>query len=224
MDNELFMNAGVLSHPSEMTSLSSSSPPAMLNWVSMETHLLEQSITRNVPRDCFFGEKSTRQSIFGSALNSLVSPPPSESNFSGGGAGENYVTRELVGDLGNIGDIYGAPASFGNGSGSCYATPMMSSPPLDAFSGDSRFAERAARFSCLGSRSFNGRRTNGPVAETASINGEMTRVSSNSALKPPAGESSGESSRKRKAKSKEHSPSTASPSPNLSKVHNFYKN
>ncbi|CAN7051319.1 unnamed protein product [Brassica oleracea var. botrytis] len=217
MDNELFMNAGVLSHPSEMTSLSSSSPPAMLNWASMETHPLEQSITRNVPRDCFFGEKSTEQSIFGSALNSLVSPPPSESNFSGGGAGENYVTRELVGDLGNIGDIYGAPASFGNGFGSCYATPMMSSPPLDAFSGDSRFAERAARFSCLGSRSFNGRRTNGPVAETASINGEMTRVSSNSALKPPAGESSGESSRKRKAKSKEHSPSTASPSPNLSK-------
>lgn len=210
MDNELFMNAGVLSHPSEMTSLSSSSPPAMLNWASMETHPLEQSISRNVPRDCFFVEKST--------LSSLVSPP-SEPNFSGGGAGENYVIRELVGNLGNIGDIYGAPASFGNGSGSCYAAPMMSSPPLDAFSGDSRFAERAARFSCLGSRSFNGRRTNGPVAETASINGEMTRVSSNSALKPPAGESSGESSRKRKAKSKEHSPSTASPSPNLSKVH-----
>ncbi|KAL0744196.1 hypothetical protein Bca4012_085709 [Brassica carinata] len=216
MENELFMNAGV-SHASEMTSLSSSTSPAMLNWASMETHQVEQSITRDVPRDCFYFEKSTEQSIFGSAPSSHVSssPTPLNSNFSGGGgAGENYVIRELVGNLGYVGDIYGAPpASIGNSSGSCYATPMMSSPPLDAFSGDSRFAERAARFSCLGNRSFNGR-----GAETVPINGELTRVSSTSALKPPAGgESSGESSRKRKAKSKERSHSTASPSPNLPK-------
>ncbi|KAJ0234102.1 Transcription factor bHLH62 [Hirschfeldia incana] len=203
MENELFMNAGV-SLPSEMTSLSSSTSPAMLNWASMDTHPLEQSLTRNV-----YWEKSTEQSMFGSH----ASPPPA-SNFSGGGgAGDNYVVREHIGNLGNIGgDIYGAPASIGNSSGSCYAAPMMSSPPLDAFSGDSRFAERAAGFSCLGSRSFNGRRTNGPVAETVSINGELTRVSSTSALKPPAGESSGESSRKRKAKPKEKSHSTVSPS------------
>ncbi|CAH8291158.1 unnamed protein product [Eruca vesicaria subsp. sativa] len=214
MDNELFMNA-VASHPSEMTSLSSfTSPAAMVNWDSMETpQPLEQSIiTRNVSKDCFFLEKSTEQSFFGSTLSSLVSPP-SDSSFSGGVAGENYVIKELIGNLGYVGDVYGAPA---NGSGSCYATPMMSSPPLDAFSGDSRFAERAARFSCLGSRSFNGR-TNGLVAETVSINGELTRVSSTSGIKPPAGESSGESSRKRKAKSKENSPSKASQSPNLSK-------
>lgn len=204
MDNELFMNV------SEMTSLSSSSP-AMLNWASsMETHPLEQSvITRNVPRDCFFWEKSTEQSVIGSAPTSHVSPP-SVSNFSGGGGG-------AIGNLGNIGDIYGAPASIiGNSSGSLYAAPTMSSsPPLDAFSGDSRFAERAARFSC-----FNGRgTTNGPVAETASINGELTRVSSTSALKPPTGESSGESSRKRKGKSKENShSSTVTPSHNLPKV------
>ncbi|KAF8081505.1 hypothetical protein N665_0881s0006 [Sinapis alba] len=211
MDQELFINAGV-SHPSEMTSLSSSTSPAMLNWSSMETHPVEQSITtRNAPpRGCFYWEKSTEQSMFVSAPSSQVSPP-SHSNFSCGG--ESYVVREL---MGNIGDIYG------NSSGSCYATPMMmSSPPLDAFSGDSRFAERAAaRFSCLGSRgSFNGR-ANGVVAEsTVSINGELTRVSSAStALKPPAGESSGESSRKRKAKPKEMSShSTASPSPNLPK-------
>lgn len=212
MDNELFMNV------SEMTSLSSSSP-AMLNWASsMETHPLEQSvITRNVPRDCFFWEKSTEQSVIGSAPTSHVSPP-SVSNFSGGGggAGENHVIRELIGNLGNVGDIHGAPASIlGNSSGSRYAAPMMSSsPPLDAFSGDSRFADRAARFSC-----FNGRgTTNGPVAETASINGELTRVSSTSALKPPTGESSGESSRKRKGKSKENShSSTVTPSHNLPK-------
>ncbi|KAG2272642.1 hypothetical protein Bca52824_067197 [Brassica carinata] len=183
MENELFMNAGV-SHASEMTSLSSSTSPAMLNWASMETHQVEQSITRDVPRDCFYFEKSTEQSIFGSAPSSHVSssPTPLNSNFSGGGgAGENYVIRELVGNLGYVGDIYGAPpASIGNSSGSCYATPMMSSPPLDAFSGDSRFAERAARFSCLGNRSFNGR-----GAETVPINGELTRVSSTSALKPP---------------------------------------
>ncbi|CAH2054654.1 unnamed protein product [Thlaspi arvense] len=232
MENELFMNAGV-PHPSEMTSLSSSS--AMLNWASMETQPVDPSLTR----DCFFWEKSTEQSILDSALSSLVSSPtPSNSNFSGGG-GDNFAIRELIGKLGNIGEVYGTPASNGNGSGSCYATPMSSPPPIPMslkrmttpiaeISGDSGFAERAARYSCFGSRSFNGRvnspfpTNKGPAAATVGTNGKLSRVSSTSALKPlaspiPAGESSGEFSRKRKAKSKENSLSTASPSPNLSK-------
>lgn len=230
MENELFMNAGV-SHPPEMTS------PAMINWVSMETQqpVENPSLSRNLSRDCFFWEKSTEQSIFDSALSSLgSSPTPSNSNFSGGGRdGDNFVIRELIGKLGNIGEIYG------NGSGSCYATPISSPPqrsmmatrtsPLAEFSGDPGFAERAARFSCFGSRSFNGRTNspfplnNGPVAATVTTNEKLPRVSSTPALKPmasqiPAGESSGEVSRKRKAKPKENPPSMAFPSPNLSKV------
>ncbi|KFK38192.1 hypothetical protein AALP_AA3G081200 [Arabis alpina] len=221
MENELFMNVGV-SHPPEMTSSPS------LNWVSMET---TQPMDPSLTRDCFFWEKSTEQSIFDSALSSLVSSPtPSNSNFSGGGrdGGDNFVIRELIGKLGNIGEIYG----------SGYATPMSSPPPrsmlpamktspLAEFSGDPGFAERAARFSCFGSRSFNGR-TNSPfplnTGPTATTNGKMTRVSSTPSLKPltsqiPAGEYSGEVGRKRKAKakSKQNSPTIASLSPNLSK-------
>ncbi|VVA96806.1 unnamed protein product [Arabis nemorensis] len=238
MENELFMNVGV-SHPPEMTTPPPSSSSEMLNWVSMETQPMEPSLSRNLSRDCFFWEKSTEQSIFDSALSSLVSSPtPSNSNFSGGG-GDHFVIRELIGKLGNIGEIYGTPASNGNGSGSCYATPMSSPPPrsmmatnaspLAEFSGDPGFAERAARFSCFGSRSFNGRTTNSPfpinngsVAATVATSGKMTRVSSTPSLKPltsqiPAGEYSGEVSRKRKVKSKDYSSFKASPSPNLSK-------
>ncbi|XP_010486282.1 PREDICTED: transcription factor bHLH62-like [Camelina sativa] len=227
MENELFMNAGVSQPPVLMTSPSSSS--AMLNWVSSSTQPVDPSLSHNLSRDCLFWEKSTEQSIFDSALSSLVSSP--NSNFSGGGGvahGDNFIIRELIGKLGNIGEIYGAPASNGNVSASCYATPMRSSPPprhmmvtkpptpLAEFSGDTGFAERAARFSCFGSRSFNGRtnppfpinNNNVPVA----ANEKMPRVSSTPALKPLAGESSGEISRKRKTKSKQNSPSTASPS------------
>ncbi|EOA30526.1 hypothetical protein CARUB_v10013649mg [Capsella rubella] len=226
MENELFMNAGVSHAPVMTTSPSSSS--AMLNWVS--TLPIDPSLSRNLSRDCLFWEKSTEQSVFDSALSSLVSSPtPSTSNFSGGG-GENFIIRELIGKLGNIGDIYGTPASNGNVSGSCYATPMSSPPPrhmmtvakpptpLVEFSGDSGFAERAARFSCFGSRSFNGR-TNSPFPinnAPVATNEKLPRISSTPALKPlasqvPAGESSGEISRKRKTKSKQNSPSTASP-------------
>ncbi|ESQ49299.1 hypothetical protein EUTSA_v10020729mg [Eutrema salsugineum] len=230
MENNLFMNGGI-SYPSEMTSLSSSSS-AMLNWASMATQPVEPSLSSILSRDCFFWEKSTEQSIFDSALSSLVSSPtPSNSNFSGGGGG-NFVISELIGKLGNIGEIYGTPAGNGNNSGSCYAAPMSSPPPrtrtptpLAVFPGDPGFAERAAKFSCFGSRSFNGR-TNSPFpihnGTVAATNGNLPRVASTPALKPltskiPAGESSGEFSRKRKAKSKENTPSTASPSSNLSK-------
>ncbi|KAG7576397.1 Myc-type basic helix-loop-helix (bHLH) domain [Arabidopsis thaliana x Arabidopsis arenosa] len=226
MENELFMNAGASSHPPVITSPSSSS--AMLNWVSMETQSVDPSLGCNL-----FWEKSTEQSIFHSALSSLVSSPtPSNSNFSGGVVGgENVMIRELIGKRGNIVDIYGTPASNGNVSGSCYATPMSSptpgrmmvmktTTPITEISGDPGFAERAARFSCFGSRSFNGR-TNSPFPmnneQPVATNEKMPRISSSPALKPlvsrvPTGESSGEFSRKRKAKSKQNSPSTVSPS------------
>lgn len=256
MDNELFMNTE-LPPPSEMAMHfeQPSSSSAMLNWGLMDPNLARNS----PPQDCFMWEKSTeqQQSIFDSALSSLVSSPtPSTSNFSGGG-GDGFIIRELIGKLGNIGntsgDIYGAPMN-GNvsRSASCYATPMSSPPPmmnrtapLTEFSGDPGFAERAAKFSCFGSRSFNGRTNSGiPVNNGKIVNsGKLTRVSSTPALKAlaspefasasrpmiPAGDSPpklpGEFSRKRKSvskgKSKDNPLPAASPSPSFSKVNYF---
>ncbi|ESQ32450.1 hypothetical protein EUTSA_v10004031mg [Eutrema salsugineum] len=261
MENELFMNTE-LPPPPEMAvhfePPSSSSPT--LNWALMDPNLSRNS---SPPQDCFPWEKSTeqqqQQSFFDSALSSLVSSPtPSNSNFSGGG-GDGFMIRELIGKLGNIGnssgEIYGAPMGNNNGqesrSASCYATPMSSPPPpmmsrttpLTEFSGDPGFAERAARFSCFGSRSFNGRTNSGLPINNGNIvsSGKLTRVSSTPALKAlvspefasavsrpmiPAGESNpklpGEFSRKRKSaskgKPKENPLSTASPSPTFSKT------
>ena len=133
-------------------------------------------------------------------------------------------------------------------SASCYATPMSSPPPptnsnsqmmmnrttpLTEFSADPGFAERAARFSCFGSRSFNGRtNTNLPINNGNNMvnnSGKLTRVSSTPALKAlvsPEVTPGGEFSRKRKSvpkgKSKENPISTASPSPSFSKVHKIF--
>lgn len=157
----------------------------------------------------------------------------SNSSFSGGG-GANFVIKELIGKLGNIGEIYGIPANIQNVSGSCYETPMSSpsqipmsvtstTTPSLKFSGDPGFAEIAAMFSRFGSRSFNGR-NNSPfqinnVAETVGANEKPPRVSNTPAFGTLASQvPAGEFSRKRKAKSKENSLSTASQSPNLSNV------
>ncbi|CAH8278883.1 unnamed protein product [Arabidopsis lyrata] len=247
MDNELFMNTEFPPPPEMATHFEpppSSSSAMMLNWALMDP---------NPPQDSsFIWEKSTeqqqQQSIFDSALSSLVSSPtPSNSNFSGGG-GDGFLIRELIGKLGNIGnnnnnsgEIYGTPMSR---SASCYATPMSSPPPptntnsqmmmnrttpLTEFSADPGFAERASRFSCFGSRSFNGRtNTNLPINNGNNIvnnSGKLTRVSSTPALKAlvsPEVAPGGEFPRKRKSvpkgKSKENPISTASPSPSFSKT------
>ncbi|KAL0792539.1 hypothetical protein Bca101_063916 [Brassica carinata] len=182
MDNELFMNTKLHPPPEIMATHfeqpSSSSP--MLNWP-----LMDPNLARHSP----MWEKSTeqqrqqKQSIFDSALSSLVSSPT----------------------------------------------------PLTGFSGDPGFAERAARFSCFGSRSFNGR-TNAtlPVKNNGKIinSGKLTRVASTPALTSlvspmiPARESTpklpGEFPRKRKsaskAKSKENPLPNASPAPSFSKT------
>ncbi|CAE6228767.1 unnamed protein product [Arabidopsis arenosa] len=247
MDNELFMNTEFPPPPEMATHFEpppSSSSAMMLNWALMDPNPHQDS--------SFLWEKSTeqqqqqqQQSIFDSALSSLVSSPtPSNSNFSGGG-GDGFLIRELIGKLGNIGnnnnnsgEIYGTPMSR---SASCYATPMSSPPPptnmnsqmmmnrttpLTEFSADPGFAERAARFSCFGSRSFNGRtNTNLPINNIVNNSGKLTRVSSTPALKAlisPEVAPGGEFSRKRKSvpkgKSKENPISSASPSPSFSKT------
>ncbi|XP_010482106.1 PREDICTED: transcription factor bHLH78-like isoform X2 [Camelina sativa] len=249
MENELFMNTE-FPPPSEFEPPSSSSA-MMLNWALMDPNPQQDS--------SFLWEKSTdqqqQQSIFDSALSSLVSSPtPTNSNFSGGcggGGGDGFIIRELIGKLGNIGnhnssrEIYGGTTPMSR-SALCYATPMSSPPPpsnsnshimmnrttpLTEFSADPGFAERAARFSCFGSRSFNGRtNSNLPVNNNNVVNnsGKLTRVSSTPALKALVSPEvapmipGGEFSRKRKAlpkgKSKENPISTASPSPSFSKT------
>ncbi|XP_013721338.2 transcription factor bHLH78-like isoform X2 [Brassica napus] len=187
---------------------SCSSP--MLNWPLMNPNLSQYS----PPQDCFTWEKSTeqqqKQSIFDSALSSLVSSPtPSNSNFSGGvGGGDGFVIRELIGKLGNS------------------STTPNRTTPLTEFSGDPGFAERAARFSCFGSRSFNGRTNSSlPVNNSKIINsGKLTRVVSTPALHglvspmAPAGEFSRKRKHLTKVKSKETPLPTASPAPSFSKT------
>ncbi|XP_010552022.1 PREDICTED: transcription factor bHLH62-like [Tarenaya hassleriana] len=269
MENDLFMNTGLPPPPPPLQELAvlPSSSPAMMNWhlisSSTKTGPPEPNLGRNPTQDCFFWEKSTERSIFDSALSSLVSSPTaSNSNLSGG---DSFIIRELIGKLGNIdnssGEIYGNPAD----SGLCYGTPMRSPPPkklsslmmavksttLAEFSGDPGFAERAARFSCFGSRSFNGRATtpfavdngaaggsNTIVAPTVGANVKLPRVSSSPALKAlssqickntPGSEDqcpkvSGEFSRKRKSVPKgKPMENTASPSPSSLKEGEGYE-
>lgn len=252
MENDFFLNAGVQPplHLESATSMPtwhalSAQPTSEFNWLSDRSP------------DCFYNpcswdNKSTDQQgmHFDSALNSMVSSPvASNSNLSN----ENFVIRELIGKLGNIGGNSGeisphrsqallgsaatipASSNYVNGTGtsstnnSCYSTPLNSPPKLNLpimdyhhrqlvkeklptlgksmplnssvaeFSADPGFAERAARFSCFGSRSFNGRtsqfgglnnnaeplvpssaRSNSLVGD-----GKLPRVSSSPALKAP---------------------------------------
>ncbi|CAL0328194.1 unnamed protein product [Lupinus luteus] len=197
-------------------SLSSSSPieiqPIMNHYPSKET------------QDCFYKlDKSNDQNLQfdSSALSSMVSSPAaSNSNISS----DNFVIRELIGKLGNIGgtsyndQISLHSQSYANNNStntSCYSTPLSSPPKINnnnssnnnhlvkpmmglnsstvaEFLADPGFAERAAKFSCFGSRSFNDRTTQLGLKNNAELpqrstllmeNGKLSRVSSTPSLK-----------------------------------------
>ncbi|KAK1290286.1 Transcription factor bHLH62 [Acorus calamus] len=146
----------------------------------METQLLEincnsdqqqqqQPSFVNLNWETSIDQSSTAQ--FESALSSLVSSPVAGT----GPPTDSGVIRELIGRLGNIcnsGEI--SPQSFIGGGGgnqstntSCYSTPLNSPPKLNLSMNpmngghhhtpfDPGFAERAARFSCFGGRSYGG--------------------------------------------------------------------
>lgn len=160
--------------------------PSIPNWQSEQT------------QDCFYTptweNKSTTDHTnnlqFDSALSSMVSSPAaSNSNISN----DNFVIRELIGKLGNItssDEIY----NNNNNNNSCYTTPLSSPPKLmksmalnstvAEFSADPAFAERAAKFSCFGSRSFNGGNVELTQRSISLIeNGKLSRVSSSPSLK-----------------------------------------
>ncbi|XP_019433665.1 PREDICTED: transcription factor bHLH62-like [Lupinus angustifolius] len=221
MENQFFINA-------QMWQSSSSSPSTM----DVQQATILNNSQSDQTQNCFYNnqtwDKSSDQNNlkFDSALSSMVSSPAgSNSNMSS----ENFVIRELIGKLGNIGGCndeilphsqyqqsFVAP-SYGNKNNnnstntSCYSTPLSSPPKLNInnnlvkpmmalnssstvaeFSTDPGFAERAAKFSCFGSRSFNGRKTqlglnnNHEMSQRSNLlmeNVKLTRVSSSPSLK-----------------------------------------
>ncbi|XP_015938868.1 transcription factor bHLH78 [Arachis duranensis] len=128
----------------------------------------------------------------------VSSPSTAAPNFNMIQNDNSFVIRELIGKLGTIGGSSAeisphsqTVALYNNNnttpSSSCYSTPLNSPPKLNMpkppppsssmalnsatvaeFSADPGFAERAAKFSCFGSRSFNGRTTTTTTTTTTS--------------------------------------------------------
>ncbi|KAM7501620.1 hypothetical protein LguiB_000524 [Lonicera macranthoides] len=133
---------------------------------------------------------------FDSAFSSMVSSPAAPT---GATTTDSFAIRELIGKLGTIcnsGEIL--PAT----NNSCYSTPLNSppkshdfprnsiplnlNPSLPVVTGDPGFAERAAKFSCFGSRSFNSRSSQFGLNNTnneSQYRSSLQRVSSNPSLK-----------------------------------------
>ncbi|XP_065875824.1 transcription factor bHLH62 [Euphorbia lathyris] len=224
MESEFFLNAGIPPPPPPSLHFEPTSNSSMPTWKSLCPSMEMQVNEFNQSSDCFFNanwEKSTDQGLhFDSALSSMVSSPAaSNSNIST----ESFMIRELIGKLGNIGnnnnnsgEISSHSQLHTNTNTSCYNTPISSPPklnlhPMDQipkigglnstvaeFTADPGFAERAARFSCFGSRSFNDRTTqiglnnsespfrcnnNHNTNNNPSVNAKLPRVSSTPSLK-----------------------------------------
>lgn len=207
MENEFFLNAGI----GPLIHLESSNQ-IMPNWKQLP-HPMDQNCSSDRSPDCFYTnpswEKSTDQQSmqFDSALSSMVSSPvASNSNISN----DSFIIRELIGKLGNIGNnaseisipaaavaaasAYQHHHHYSNSTNtSCYSTPVNSPPkiPLSLnssvaeFAADPGFAERAARFSCFGSRSFNGR-----TSQFALDNGDYNNNNTNNNNNIPGGSNS----------------------------------
>ncbi|KAK4270169.1 hypothetical protein QN277_023248 [Acacia crassicarpa] len=223
MENEFFLNAASLHFEPSSSSMPTwqSISSAMVMDVQVQAPVL--NCASEQPQDCFYNNakwdnKSTDHHglQFDSALSSMVSSPAA-SNSNVMPNNENLMIRELLGKLGNLG------ASYINGGNStdtsCYSTPLSSPPKMNMMnqmvkenlpilgksmvlnsnvaelSSDPGFAERAAKFSCFGSRSFNGRTNqlgmnNGQLSlrSTPSMENEkLARVSSSPALKALGG-------------------------------------
>ncbi|PIA35822.1 hypothetical protein AQUCO_03400013v1 [Aquilegia coerulea] len=212
MEKEFFGNANATSpspHLSYRPSISISSPQDM-----------EIQANDRLP-NCFLNlnwENSMDHGVhFDSALSSFVSSPAASNSR---GASESVVIRELIGRLGSIcnsNDISTQQSQtlnyMGEGNNStntsCYSTPLNSPPKLNnlsmldhqlpmpnhpglaPFSTDPGFAERAARYSCFGTKSLGGlmgqfgfNDLEMPQRSTRLVeNGKLSRVSSSHSLK-----------------------------------------
>lgn len=201
MDRDFFLNTGLQFEPS------SQSPWKLMTLMPEMNYPVEQASADGVSRPNY--------SHFESALSSMVSSPVSNSTVSN----DIVAVRELIGKFRD-----GSPAAmtppppYSNTN-----TPLNPSPPklnlpiidhfmkenlprirnsmplnpnLPLLTADPGFAERAAKFSCFGSRSFNGRthqlgiNPNSPEFQIGSngsspltSNAKFPRVSSSPALK-----------------------------------------
>ncbi|XVF81255.1 hypothetical protein PTKIN_Ptkin15bG0141200 [Pterospermum kingtungense] len=183
MENQFFLNAGLPPPPmSAWQSLCSSSVMEI-----QQVTELNCSPDQSSQDCCFLNPNSADYGglQFESALSSMVSSPAaSNSNISNESFMIRELIGKL-GNIGNSDEIYSPHSQqplFSTNT-SCYSTPLNSPPKLNLpmvdglvkeklpslgksmglnssvaeFSADPGFAERAAKFSCFGSRSFNGR-------------------------------------------------------------------
>ncbi|XP_038900266.1 transcription factor bHLH78 isoform X2 [Benincasa hispida] len=185
MDNEFFLNPTGISQ----SLMHFDSNPSMATWHHQFSSAMDvppqvpelnhcSSSSHQSPPDCFLNPVPDQSFQFDSALSSMVSSPAaSNSNLTN----ESFVIRELIGKLGGNSERRILELN----SSTPALTPSSSS--VAEFSSDPGFAERAARFSCFGSRSFNGRQlTNefGNYRSRLSIGNEkLSRVSSSPSLK-----------------------------------------
>ncbi|XP_009757727.1 transcription factor bHLH62-like isoform X1 [Nicotiana tabacum] len=169
MEKDYFMNGGITNPPLQFE-------PTMTNWNSLHSgQSSDFFLNPNWDHD------STHQfNQFDSTLNSVVSSSHAE----------------LIGKLSTVSSSSQPPFNNNNinTNNSCYTTPKLHmpnlgnsvplNPPLPAVSTDPGFAQRAAKFSCFGSRSFNGRTS--PLTQRSAQqleNGKLPRVSSSPSLK-----------------------------------------
>ncbi|PIN09852.1 hypothetical protein CDL12_17562 [Handroanthus impetiginosus] len=201
MDKNYFMNAGI--PPPQPLHFDTAAPPP---WGGLNSTAEHSFLNPNTSMEQF--------SQFESALSSMVSCSTASSS---GLSSDAFGLRELIGKLGSIGSstTFPPPATAaspfpGTNIRSSHDSaklhlPILDqinmpnlgnsvaiTPPLASLSGDPGFAERAAKFSCFGSRSVNGRSSplglnNGELGHGSSSllmgNGKLPRVSSTPSLK-----------------------------------------
>ncbi|KAI4354220.1 hypothetical protein L6164_003108 [Bauhinia variegata] len=225
MENEFFLNAGI-PHPLHFEPSTSSSMPTWQSLSSpMVMNSSEQ--TQDCFYNPTWEKSTDHAMQFDSALSSMVSSPAaSNSNVSTENfvIGELIGKLGNIGSSGEISPPLIAASSYMKGNNStntsCYSTPLSSPPKMSIpqvmnqkfpslgksmalnstvadFSADPGFAERAAKFSCFGSRSFNDRtslfvmnKNNGEFCQSQRStstplmeNGKLSRVSSSPSLK-----------------------------------------
>ncbi|KAK9069386.1 hypothetical protein SSX86_011289 [Deinandra increscens subsp. villosa] len=151
MDRDFFLNAGLHFEPSSQ----------MPSWKLMSSVPVPVPVPEQSHVDRF--------NTFESNLTSMVSSPISTPT-------DTFSARELIGKLGNGGGEVSvspatiAPAAAQNLNWSTVDNLVRENTPtlrnsipfghtLPSLAADPGFAERAAKFSCFGSRSFNGRTT-----------------------------------------------------------------
>lgn len=205
MDKDYFMNAGI--PPPQPLHFETSMP---IPWSSDQSFL-----NPNSTMDQF--------SHFDSTWSSMVSSTTATATATASLSNDAFALRELIGKLGGTGAAASPFASNANSTNdrsssspkqslpildqinlpNLASSAALAPPPLPALSADPGFAERAAKFSCFGSRSFNGRTSqfgannvelrhgsNPPLTAES----KLPRVSSTPSLKqngsPPQGKNS----------------------------------